>query len=92
MEDHQHLNHLLHPSTACSTPAPPTQTATPPAQLAAPPVQPDLVPQFNWSDFKLEFIGKPNEDAEAHLLGQTIGWTLIHFQRVSKSKDFVYHL
>ena len=31
----------------------------------APPVQ---VPQLNWSYFKPEFSGKPEEDMEAHLL------------------------
>ena len=25
-------------------------------------------PQLNWSHFKPEYAGKPNEDAEAHLL------------------------
>ena len=31
----------------------------------APPVQ---IPQLNWSYFKPEFSGKPEEDAIAHLL------------------------
>ena len=26
------------------------------------------MPQLNWSHFKPEFTGKPDEDAEAHLL------------------------
>ena len=30
------------------------------------------MPQLNWSHFKPEFSRKPEEDAEAHLLGQMI--------------------
>ena len=32
------------------------------------PIQPAYVPQLNWSHFKPEFAGKPDEDAEVHLL------------------------
>ena len=32
-------------------------------------------PQLNWSHFKPKFAGKPEEDAEAHCLGQMTGWT-----------------
>ena len=33
------------------------------------PTQPiQHMPQLNWSHFKPEFAGKPDEDAEAHLL------------------------
>ena len=40
----------------------------------APPAQ---VPQLNWSYFKPEFSGKPEEDAEAHLL-KTNDWMETH--------------
>ena len=58
------------PCTTCAT-------STPPTQLAAPPAQPGLVPQLNWSCFKPEFVGRPDEDAEAHLLG-TNDWMDTH--------------
>ena len=34
-------------------------------------------PQLNWSHFKPEFAGKPEEDAEAHLL-RTSNWMDMH--------------
>ena len=55
--------------------APPAPQAPPqPAQLPAPPNQPIFtqpfqhMPQLNWSHFKPEFSGKPEEDAEPCLL------------------------
>ena len=39
------------------------------------------IPQLIGSYFKLEFAGKPEEDAEAHLLRMIRG-TLISFQKV----------
>ena len=56
------------PAVPAVSPALPTQLATPPVQPAAPPVQPGSIQQLNWSHFKLEFAGKPDENAEAHLL------------------------
>ena len=50
--------------TAPQPPVQPTQLPIPPAQ----PIQPIHVPQLNWSHFKPEFTGKPDKDAEAHLL------------------------
>ena len=35
------------------------------------------MPQLNWSHFKPEFTGKPDEDVEAHLLG-TNDWMDTH--------------
>ena len=70
MGDHQHHNHPFTPNTTCSTPAPP-------AELAVPPAQPCTVPQLNWSHFKPEFVGKPDKDAEAHLL-RTNDWMDTH--------------
>ena len=34
-------------------------------------------PQLNWSHFKLEYAGKPDEDAEAHLLRMN-DWMVSH--------------
>ena len=45
-------------------PAPPTQPIVQPTQ----PIQPGPMPQLNWSHFKPEFSGKPDEDVEVHLL------------------------
>ena len=58
-------------------PAPPTQPAVPPVQPAAPLVQPVPMPQLNWSHFKHEFTGKPDDDMEAHLF-RTNDWMDTH--------------
>ena len=50
-------------------PAPPAQPIVPPTQ----PIKPSPMPQLNWSHFKPEFAGKPDEDAETHLL-RTNDW------------------
>ena len=63
-----------YPSTTCHIPALP-------AQLAVPSAQQGPLPQLNWSHFKPEFAGKPDEDAEDHLL-RTNNWMDSHaFQR-----------
>ena len=41
--------------------------------LPGPPVQPEPVPALNWSHLKPQFVGKPDEDAEVHLL-RTNDW------------------
>ena len=48
-------------------PVPPLQSA-PPAEPSVPLVQTGPMPQLNWSHFKPEFSGKPDQDGEAHLL------------------------
>ena len=58
-------------------PAPPAQPAVPPAQPVVPPVSPGPMPQLNWSHLKPEFAGKPDEDAEAHLV-RTNDWMDTH--------------
>ena len=65
------------PAPPMQPPAPPTQPAAPPVQPAAPPVQPGSMPQLNWSHFKPEFAGKPDEDAEVHPL-LTNDWVDTH--------------
>ena len=55
----------------CQPPAEPMQLPAPPTQLSALPVQPPVPPvqlPLNWSHLKPEFSGRPDEDAEAHLL------------------------
>ena len=47
------------------------------AQLVVLPVQPSLSPQLNWSHFKPDFSGKPDEGAEAYLL-KTNDWMDTH--------------
>ena len=54
-------------------PVPPVQLPAPPAQ----PIQPAQMPQLNWSHFKPEFSGKPDEDAKGHLL-RTNHWMETH--------------
>ena len=44
-------------------------------------------PQLNCSHFKPEYVGKPDEDAEAHL--QMTGWTHTNFQIMLWYKDVV---
>ena len=53
-----------------------------------PPNPPYQVPQFNWSYFKPEFSGKPEEDAIAHLL-RTNDWMETHnFPQETKVQRF----
>ena len=92
-----HLPPPVIPPAVCPVPpvpppAPPAQHAVPPTQPDVPPVQPGPMPQLNWSHFKPEFAGKPEEDLEEHLLRTNVGWTPMHFQKVSRSSDFVYLL
>ena len=74
MEDHLHLSHPCY--TTSGTPVPPVQPPVPPAQPIVPstqPIQPPPIPQLNWSHFKPEFAGKPDKNAEAHLV-RTNDW------------------
>ena len=49
------------------------------------------MPQLNWSYFKPEFSGKPEQDAEAHLL-RTYNWMETHaFPEGVKVQCFVLH-
>ena len=59
---------MVPPIPPVQSPAPPAQPAVPLAQPVVPPFPPGPMPQLNWSHFKPEFTGKPDEDAEAHLL------------------------
>ena len=69
----------------------PNPPPDPPANLPNP-MQPQnplfQVPQFNWSYFKPEFSGKPEEDAMVHLL-RTNDWMETHnFPQVAKVQRF----
>ena len=47
-------------------PTVPAPLAPQPPQSQQPAQQVEHIPQLNWSHFKLEFSGKPEDDAEAH--------------------------
>ena len=49
----------------------------PPVHPAPHPIQPGTISQLNWSHFKPESTGKPDEDVEAHLL-RTNNWMETH--------------
>ena len=59
---------------------PPVQPVVLPAAPVQPvvsPAQPGPLPELNWSYLKPEFAGKPDEDADAHLL-RTNDWMDTH--------------
>ena len=58
-------------------PPPPPAQAHPTQQAQQPAQQAQQVIYVNWSHFKPEFLGKPEEDTEAHLL-QTNDWMNAH--------------
>ena len=70
-------------STSSSTPAPLVQPQVPPVQ----PMQP-AQPQLKCSHFKPEFSGKPEDNAEAHLL-RTNDWMKTHaFPKAARQQRF----
>ena len=50
--------------------------------------QQQQVVHLNWSNFKPEFSGKPDEDAEAHLLHSNDGMNAHHFVEDIKVQRF----
>ena len=56
---------------------PPTPAHVPPAHIPA--AQGQQIVHLNWSHFKPEFSGKPDGDAEAHLLSTNDWMTTHHF-------------
>ena len=57
-------------------------------QQPPPPAVPQQLMHMNWSHFKPEFLGKPDEDIEAHLL-RTNDWMNMHaFQEAVKVQRF----
>ena len=64
---------VVHPASPVQPPAHPAQPVIPPTQ----PIKQVPMPQLMWSHFKPGFSGKPDEDAEAHLL-RTNDWMNTH--------------
>ena len=67
------------------------QLPNPPAQVPnpmVPQVPPAQVSQFNLSYFKPKFWGKPEEDAEAHLLRTNDWMETLNFPEVAKAQMF----
>ena len=75
------------PAMPGSNPPVPNQPALMQSALAAPQIIHLQVLQ--WSHFMPEFVGRPEEDAEAHLLHTNDGWLPIIFCKMWKCKDFV---
>ena len=77
---------------AVSAPLVPPPNQPTPQDPAAPQVHIGQQPALNWSHFRPEYSGKPEEDAEAHLLC-TNGWMNIHnFLRRCKSTKILFNI
>ena len=59
-----------------------------PQALQRPAQQAQHIPQLKWSHFKPEFTGKPEEDAEAHLLRMNDWMNTHQFQEGVKFQRF----
>ena len=85
---HYYLNHYIFSNNSRTTrwcrtkitfrepelsPVPPEQSVILPVQHVVPSEQLEAVPSLNWSHFKTDIVGKPDEDIEAHLLRKMIG-------------------
>ena len=76
------LHRIIHPPPAPQN-SPPPQNPNVPIVLNAPQAPEALhppaphMPSLNWSHFKPEYSGKPDENAEAHLL-RTNDWMDTH--------------
>ena len=70
--------------------APPTHPGqpNPTQQVQQPTQQGQQVVHFNWSHFKPEFSGNPEEDAEAHLLRTNDSMNKHHFRKNIKVQRF----
>ena len=62
----------------------PNQPNQPPNQVQNLQVAMAHLQQLNWSYFKPEFSGKPEEDAEEHLSGPMTGWKHITSQMIKR--------
>ena len=89
----QPQNPLQNPPVHVPDPIQPENPPVPVPNPILPPTPPIQIPnqmqlQLNWSYFKPEFSGKPEEDAEAHLL-RTNDWMEMHnFPEVAKVQRF----
>ena len=63
----------------------PVQPPTPPTQVPNP-----VQHQLNWSYFKPEFSGKPEEDAETHLLRTNDWMETQSIQEVARVQRFIF--
>ena len=72
------------PATPKQPLAPPVQDSVQPAQVRVQLGQPPL----NWSYFKPKFSGKPEEDAETHLLGTNNWIETYNFSEVANVQRF----
>ena len=72
-EQEEHT-HIVQPPNQSNQPNQPNQPPNPPENLPTHMAHPH---KLNWSYFKAEFSGKPEEDAEAHLL-RTNDWMETH--------------
>ena len=74
-------------------PGPAPYREDPPLQPAPQPLQPQPDQQvhmnMDWSHFKPEYLGKPEEDVEAHLLRMNDWMNTHNFPEDVKFKDFV---
>ena len=83
-EQEEH-NHIVQP------PNQPNQPNQPPNPFQNLPVAMANPQQLNWSYFKPEFSGKPEEDVEAHLL-RTNDWMETHnFPNDQKVRRFLFN-
>ena len=75
-------------TTTYCTSVQPVVPHAPPPKLIVPPAQLGQVPPLNWSHFKPEFAGKPDEDAEAHFLRTNDLMDIHVFQEGVKDQRF----
>ena len=76
------------PNLPPNLPNPPPDPPVGPPDPMQPQNPPFQVPQFNWSYFKPEFSGKPEEDAVAHLLGSNDWMDTHNIQLEAKVQRF----
>ena len=80
------------PANPPNTPPNPNQPPNPPVNLPnpmEPQNPPPQVPQLNWSYYKPECSGKPEEDAVAHLLRTNDWMEAQNFQMMQRYRDSV---
>ena len=82
----------LIPEESHDLPAPQApQVPQAPQALQAPQQPIPHIQPLKWSHFKLKFYGKPDEDAEAHLLRTNNLMDTHGFQKNDKVKRFLWH-
>ena len=95
-EEQQELDHPTddpieeHPTNAPAEDIEQPQNPGNPKPLPVQPPMPMANNQLNWSHFRPEFSGTPNEDAEAHLLRME-DWMTTHNSRRSKGRKVLFN-